>query len=118
MPVVNGVYAMNPQVAAAKAASQQPQPQQAQPQAQGKESAEQAGYMELQGAQKDADCSKVQVDGGVSSELGCCNEFQPNDGAQEFECGQCQFLQASQEQPNASSQQSPAPSNGDSGTQP
>jgi hypothetical protein len=59
----------------------------------GKEPEEQAGYMELDGAQKDADCSKVQVEGGVSSDLGCCNEFQPQQGAAEFKCGNCTFLQ-------------------------
>ncbi len=58
----------------------------------GKEPADQAGYMELEGATKDNDCTKVQVDGGVSSELGCCNEFSPQPGAQEFECGTCTFL--------------------------
>jgi len=56
-------------------------------------SAEQAGYMELQGARKDADCRKVNVPGGVSKELGCCNEFEPqDDSVQEFECGQCEYL--------------------------
>jgi len=59
---------------------------------QGKEPAEQAGYMELEGAQKDADCQIVQVDGGVSSELGCCNEFQPQEGTQVFSCGTCSFV--------------------------
>lgn len=57
-----------------------------------KETSDQAGYMELEGATKDNDCTKVQVDGGVSSELGCCNEFSPQPGAQEFECGTCTFL--------------------------
>lgn len=61
----------------------------------GKETGEQAGYMELDGAQKDADCSKVQVDGGVSSDLGCCNEFEPMQGATEFKCGTCTMLQKS-----------------------
>lgn len=55
-------------------------------------SEEKAGYMELRGAQKDADCRKVEVDGGVSTELGCCNLFEPeNDKVQEFRCGQCEY---------------------------
>ena len=53
----------------------------------------QAGYMELEGAKKDADCDKVEVEGGVSRELGCCNEYQPeNPGVQEFRCGECEYL--------------------------
>lgn len=62
----------------------------------GKESSEQAGYMELEGAQKDADCTKVQVEGGVSSDLGCCNDYQPQEKAQEFKCGMCTFVTAAQ----------------------
>lgn len=58
----------------------------------GKQTAEQAGYMELDGAKKDADCSKVQVDGGISSELGCCNEYSPQNDSQAFQCGTCTFL--------------------------
>jgi hypothetical protein len=55
--------------------------------------AEQAGYMELSGAQKDGDCHKVQVDGGVSRELGCCNEFQPqSEQTQRFDCGDCEYV--------------------------
>ena len=54
---------------------------------------EDAGYMELQGAAKDADCSKVKVQGGVSSELGCCNEFEPRfEGVREFSCGTCEYV--------------------------
>ncbi len=62
----------------------------------GKEDAVTAGYMELDGATKDADCSKVHVDGGVSSDLGCCNEFEPQQGAQEFKCGNCTYLTGGQ----------------------
>jgi hypothetical protein len=52
-----------------------------------------AGYMELRGAKKDADCRKVAVNGGVSSELGCCNLFEAdNEKVQEFECGQCEYV--------------------------
>ena len=52
----------------------------------------QAGYMELAGAQKDGACSKVDVQGGVSLDLGCCNEFQPQDeSAKAFCCGECEF---------------------------
>jgi hypothetical protein len=57
-----------------------------------RQTAKEAGYMELQGAAKDADCEKVRVDGGVSSELGCCNEFQPEfEGTQKFSCGTCEY---------------------------
>lgn len=52
----------------------------------------QAGYMELAGAQKDGDCSKVEVEGGVSLDRGCCNEFQPEDESTDtFSCGNCKF---------------------------
>lgn len=55
--------------------------------------AREAEYMELQGAVKDNDCHKVKVRGGVSSELGCCDYFQPKDSSvQEFECGECRYL--------------------------
>lgn len=50
---------------------------------------EQAGYMELAGANKDADCEIVQVQGGVSKELGCCNLYKPKPGSREFRCGTC-----------------------------
>jgi hypothetical protein len=50
-------------------------------------------YMELQGARKDADCDHVAVKGGVSSRLGCCNDFRLDpDEAREFRCGTCQHL--------------------------
>lgn len=52
-----------------------------------------AGYMELRGAQKDSDCKKVAVDGGVSSKLGCCNYYEPEKrSAQEFRCGMCEYM--------------------------
>lgn len=53
---------------------------------------EAAGYMELAGAKKDADCEIVQVSGGVSKERGCCNLFKPESGADEFRCGECTEL--------------------------
>ncbi len=54
--------------------------------------AKEAGYMELRGAVKDADCRAVKVPGGISLELGCCNHFQPEDvDVQEFECGECEY---------------------------
>ena len=71
----------------------------------GKESAEQAGYMELEGAQKDADCSKVEIEGGVSSALGCCNEYQPQEGSQEFRFGTCTFVSSGGPTEGASPQQ-------------
>lgn len=56
-------------------------------------SAAQAGYMELVGAVKDADCKKVAVKGGVSKELGCCNEFQPEaKTTKQFRCGVCEYV--------------------------
>jgi hypothetical protein len=52
----------------------------------------QAGYMELQGAVKDGDCSKVDVQGGVSLDRGCCNEFEPQDETTDtFDCGNCKY---------------------------
>ena len=54
--------------------------------------AKSAGYMELQGARKDADCKKVAVPGGVSEHLGCCNEYRPVPKARYFECGLCEYV--------------------------
>ena len=54
--------------------------------------AKSAGYMELAGAEKDADCRLVIVKGGVSSDLGCCNEFEPKDEeVDRFRCGSCEY---------------------------
>jgi hypothetical protein len=54
--------------------------------------AAQAGYMELAGAVKDADCRKVSVPGGISSQLGCCDEFQPEArDTKRFRCGDCEY---------------------------
>jgi hypothetical protein len=54
--------------------------------------AAQAGYMELAGAEKDADCRKVEVEGGISSELGCCNKFEPEaKDTKRFQCGDCEY---------------------------
>jgi hypothetical protein len=48
--------------------------------------------MELQGATKDGDCSKVDVEGGVSLDRGCCNEFEPEDEQTDtFSCGNCKY---------------------------
>lgn len=63
----------------------------------GRVSAETAGYMELDGAQKTGDCDLVDVPGGVSEERGCCNLFDPRPGASEFECGQCLHYHAGTE---------------------
>lgn len=58
-----------------------------------RESAESAEYMELSGALKDADCEKVEVDGGVSSDLGCCDRYQPeSDDTKLFNCGNCEYV--------------------------
>lgn len=55
-------------------------------------SAKSAGYMELDGAEKDGDCEIVKVEGGVSSDKGCCNYFKPEKGAKQFKCGTCREL--------------------------
>jgi hypothetical protein len=48
--------------------------------------------MELQGAVKDGDCSKVDVQGGVSLDRGCCNFFEPQDDSTDtFSCGNCEY---------------------------
>jgi len=53
-----------------------------------------ADYMELTGAKKDGDCSKVAVKGGVSKERGCCNYYQPrNHQVIAFKCGVCEYLE-------------------------
>lgn len=63
-----------------------------------RESAKSAEYMELANAVKDADCHKVEVPGGISQELGCCDYFQPKDqGVQEFECGECKHVNLTSE---------------------
>jgi hypothetical protein len=57
-----------------------------------KVSAESAGYMELAGANKDGGCLIVDVDGGISKDLGCCNLFKPESGkTSKFSCGTCHF---------------------------
>lgn len=60
--------------------------------------AQAAGYMELEGATKDADCSVVEVPDGVSSEKGCCNNFWPPT-AKKFSCGECDYVEGANEQP-------------------
>jgi hypothetical protein len=57
-----------------------------------KRSAKSVDYMELAGARKDADCSRVEVKGGVSTKLGCCNDFEYERGPKEFRCGTCEYL--------------------------
>ena len=53
---------------------------------------EAAGYMELKGARKSADCRIVAIPGGISLLLGCCNKFEPvNDSVQKFSCGTCEY---------------------------
>lgn len=57
-----------------------------------KVSQSEAGYMELPGAQKDGSCEKVDVKGGVSSMLGCCNLFELEfDQPKQFRCGTCEY---------------------------
>ena len=49
--------------------------------------------MELRGAVKDGGCALVNVEGGVSKALGCCNLFEPeSEDADEFRCGTCEYL--------------------------
>jgi|SRR5215472_5439209 len=56
-------------------------------------SAQEAGYLELPGAVKDSDCQVVSVDGGVSSERGCCNSFGwKSPDVEYFRCGECKYL--------------------------
>ncbi len=54
-----------------------------------------AGYMELNGATKDADCEIVEVKGGVSRKLGCCDLFWPEneETTKVFSCGTCEFVE-------------------------
>lgn len=60
-----------------------------------KVSEQQAGYMELPGAIKDASCEIVDVKGGVSSKLGCCNLFEHEKSAEKlFSCGTCEYVRA------------------------
>ena len=52
-----------------------------------------AGYMELPGAQKDGDCVRVKVSGGISKVLGCCNLFEYQEGEpKRFSCGTCEYV--------------------------
>ncbi len=51
-----------------------------------------AGYMEFDGAMKDADCERVRVANGVSSELGCCNLFGKT-SVKKFSCGTCKHVE-------------------------
>jgi len=54
--------------------------------------ASEAGYMELVGAHKDGECSKVRVNGGISLERGCCNRFEPESHyTTKFSCGTCEY---------------------------
>lgn len=53
-------------------------------------SAQSVDYMELPGAKKDADCNHVNVPRGVSSQLGCCNDFKWDSAEpKQFRCGTC-----------------------------
>jgi hypothetical protein len=70
-------------------------------------SAEAAGYMELDGAQKDGDCNKVAVPNGLSRDLGCCNEFDPVPKTQKFSCGTCTLVTDEQQPEQGSSINAP-----------
>jgi len=59
----------------------------------GKIPSAQAGYMELSGAVKDGGCKIVEVAGGISRLLGCCNKFSPESSdTQRFRCGSCEYV--------------------------
>lgn len=62
-----------------------------------KVNADAAGYMELEGAVKDASCELVDVPKGVSSERGCCNLFDPKKGVERFSCGTCEYVHIGEE---------------------
>ena len=50
-------------------------------------------YTELPGAKKDADCRHVEVPDGVSTNLGCCNDFEYEKGKpKQFRCGTCEYV--------------------------
>lgn len=51
-----------------------------------------AGYMELEGAKKDGECSVVEVPDGISRDKGCCNNFWPPT-AKKFSCGTCVYVE-------------------------
>lgn len=62
-----------------------------------KVSAASVDYTELPGAFKDADCSHVEVPRGVSSQLGCCNDFEYLKGKpKQFRCGTCEYMEGKQ----------------------
>jgi hypothetical protein len=47
-------------------------------------------YQELKGAVKDGDCREVFVEGGVSGDLGCCNDYERlTPETQRFDCRNC-----------------------------
>lgn len=50
-----------------------------------------AGYMELNGAKKDGECTVVEVLDGISKEKGCCSNFWPPT-AKNFSCGECDYV--------------------------
>ncbi len=106
MPDLGGGYQMNPQLAqgAADQSKQAGDP---------RATPEEAGYLELDGAQKDADCQLVS--GGVSSAKGCCNLWDAAPQAQNFSCGTCTKITGVK---NSSPIESNAPGGGNRGTQP
>ena len=62
-----------------------------------------AGYLELPGAVKDGDCQVVEVAGGISQDLGCCNLFGLKGGAEKlFSCGTCEYVTGQGEQDDES----------------
>lgn len=82
MPDLGGGYKLNPQQAqgAADQVAQAGDP---------RATAAEAGYLELPGAQKDSDCQIVKVDGGISSQGGCCNLWDMVPNPTNFSCGTC-----------------------------
>lgn len=64
-------------------------------------SAASVDYTELPGAKKDADCSHVEVKGGVSTQLGCCNDFEYEKGRpKHFRCGTCEYVTIDNRKPD------------------
>lgn len=63
-----------------------------------KVSSQEANYKELPGATKNAECDKVNVPGGVSSEGGTCSLWRGQPQAQGFTCGDCVHLGTADEE--------------------
>lgn len=56
--------------------------------------ADSAGYEELDGAVKDADCKVVKVKDGISNDKGCCCLWKRKGQPEYFQCGTCIYTQS------------------------